>query len=195
MSHTVIQIAEGGQIVSTSELATEADVTSKLAVMAANGQRGIALYWQRISVGEIQLLCWDEEQQRLTRRAETLAELRAPLLYKLKEGHGQAAQDDLTFGGHVVQGDARAQAVVMNFALRIRAGEASPHGGVWRLKNNSSVDFDDDAVLALDAALQARNGEMQRRAWNVADAIRAETDPEKLKAFDLAAAWASAEEA
>jgi hypothetical protein len=194
MSHCVIQYAEDGQVQAVSNHASEAQAAAKLAAMEKNGQKGVHLPFLQ-PVGDISLLVWEEERGRLTKRAETLAELRAPLLAAVKQLQGQAAQADIETSEGVAQGDGRSQSVIMTFAMRIRAGEASPHGGVWRMRDNALVAFGDDDVLALDAALTLRNGLCQRRAWTLAETIRTETDPAILKTYDVAARWAAASEA
>lgn len=187
--HTVIEYTGDGQIRSAARCNSDEMVAGKCAALTKAGSAHVVLWHCDLTSG-INLLCWDVEQGRLTRREQTLAELRAPVLLALKQHHAVAAQADILLAdGHVVQGDGRAQGVVMNFALRIRAGETSPHGGFWHCKDNCDIAFSDEDVLALDAKFTARAAEMQARTWALAAEIRALADPQAISGFDLAARW------
>ena len=190
--HTVIQVGEDGKILSAARLNTEDQVEKKRSAMELAGQVCQVLWHSDLS-GDISLLYWDSEQGRITRRSETLSELRAPVLLRIQEYFAAAVQADLTLaGGDVVQGDGRAQHLAKVFATGIRAGEASPHGGIWRTRDNRNIDFSDADMLALDAEFSGRTRAMQMCAWALKDAVRAETDPALIKAFDIAAQWDAA---
>lgn len=186
--HTVICVEENGDVSQIAHLGSEAQVKGKLDAMSRAGQEGIALYFQNISIDQ-KLLVWDREQKRLTKRRETLAELRGPMIEKLRQHHGQAVTADIDVAGETLQGDGRAQVMIVAMATRIRTGASNPHGGQWRTKANKMIDFSDADVLALDAALMVRNTDCQRKAWALADKLRGETDAAKLKGFDLTAEW------
>ncbi len=191
MTHTILNIASDGQIIGAA-FVSEAQVESTVAAMEKAGQEAVVLPWQKLSVSHA-LLVYDREAKTIRKRSETLAELRGPLLAQLTKIHAHAAQQPLTINGHEFDADARAQATVQAFALRIRAGEKSPHGGMWRLRDNTEIDFTDDDVLVLDKAMQGRNHDAQRRAWAVKRMVRNEDDAEKLRALDIVEAWNAVE--
>lgn len=187
MTHTILNIAPDGQIIGTAFVA-ETQVAGTVAAMKKAGQEAVVLPWMRLST-EHSMLVWDRETREIRKRSATMAELRAPLLSALANHHGTVTQAPITYAGYVFDGDAKSQSTVQAFALRIRAGEKNPHGGTWRLKDNSEIEFVDDDVLALDTAMQGRNRDALKRVWMVKRMIRQDDETASLKAFDIAAAW------
>lgn len=191
--HTVIIFdPENGDIKAASFHMLEDEAESKRAKAEDAGQSAVVLNYQKPTL-TIDKLRWDAEQRRLVRRAETLAELRLPAKQAVNEYATMLGFADIETEHGVVQADRHSYATMLEFANLIRSGVESPHGGVWRLRNNQTVPMTDEQLLAMEAAVRERNAAITQRKWELLDAIAKETDPAKLKDFDAATAWNAVE--
>lgn len=125
-------------------------------------------------------------------RDRTPEELKAPLYAELGRLAAAVELQPIEMNGHIFDGDARSFAIANAFAQGIALGDRNPHGGYWRLADNSEIPFTDEDVTALAKAFRDRRFSIERRRRSV-KALIASAD--YIDEFDLASEWDKAAEA
>lgn len=132
---------------------------------------------------------WCKEAKEFVPKQMTLDHLRGPIIQKIREQANREMASDIEIDAGTVQAHGGAYQTISTFAAQIRSGVTSPHGGIWRMKDNSMVEMGDADLLALDDAIRERNTAIRLKMWNLIDNVSRETCWDILESYSVAEEW------
>lgn len=126
---------------------------------------------------------WDNTNQKwILPQAVAIVRLTA----KVKERCETIIQDGMNYQGHVYQIDEKSVSKFQTIMLAFVMGQANPHQGDWRTKDNQQVPMTDTQVKALILAAQSYVAQLLHAKWSHEDAIENADD---LDAYDITINW------
>lgn len=190
MSYAVVSYdAEDGNVTSVSFHSGSKDAQAKHGLLAEKGVLSIIVEHDNPMSLMLHEKRYDASIKVFVERKASIDDLRSRAIFFIREHVTKLTAEDMEIDSGTVQAHSGAAQSIHDFAMQIRAGVASPHGGVWRMKDNSMVDMSDEELVALDGEIQARNQAIRVRSWELIDKVSRETQYDALEGFDIEQEW------
>lgn len=135
---------------------------------------------------------WCGDAMDFVAKGESIDDVRMPLLHAVRQKADEVIHGPLETPIGILDGDAGSQRVIETMVRMIEAGHENPHGGQWRMADNTFAPISDSDIVEISRMLFERRSVAMRKKWSICDAIRNEEDILALKAFDLETEWNNA---